>query len=88
MFWDFITCLFLLQPGKRDLLLKGMLPTKKDNTEKNKASVFKKNVKSKGGKVAKKKNDKSPGEKMRLEAQRVAAVQAYRDLKARKKIAS
>lgn len=49
-----------------------------------KKSVFNRIVQSDtSGKVNKKKNDKSPGEKMRLEAQRIAAVQAYRDMKAR-----
>lgn len=51
-----------------------------------KVSVFNRVVRSDAlGKVNKKKNDKSPGEKRRLEAQRLAAVQAYRDMKARNK---
>ncbi|XP_065341110.1 coiled-coil domain-containing protein 137 [Cloeon dipterum] len=68
-------------PGKRDLLLKGMLPSAEERT---KVSVFDMKVKSDIGKVGKKKkNEKSPAEQRRLEKQRLAAVQAYRDLKAR-----
>jgi len=49
-----------------------------------KVSVFNRIVQSDtSGKVNKKKNDKSPAEKMRLEAQRLVAVQAYRDMKVR-----
>jgi hypothetical protein len=49
-----------------------------------KVSVFNRIVHSDTtGKVNKKKNDKSPAEKMRLEAQRLVAVQAYRDMKVR-----
>jgi hypothetical protein len=63
------------------LLLKGMLQTGVQVQEQKK-SVFNRIVHSDvSGKVSKKKNDKSPGEKMRLEAQRLVAVQAYRDMK-------
>jgi hypothetical protein len=73
----------LSQPGNRDLLLKGMLQTGVQAKEQN-LSVFNRSVQSDAtGKVNKKKNDKSPVEKMRLEAQRLAAVQAYRDMKVR-----
>jgi hypothetical protein len=65
------------------LLLKGMLQPGVQAPEK-KVSVFNRIVHSDApGKVSKKKNDKSPGEKMRLESQRLAAVQAYRDMKVR-----
>jgi hypothetical protein len=54
-----------------------------------KESIFSRKLKSDTGKVSKKKKgEKSPAQKRIQEAQRVAAVQAYRDMKARKQTQS
>ncbi|XP_059472092.1 coiled-coil domain-containing protein 137 [Neocloeon triangulifer] len=70
------------KPGKRDLLLKGMFGSE-EKVEM--LSVFDRKLKTDGAKVGKKKkkNEKGFAEKIRLEAQRVAAVDAYRQMKAR-----